>query len=1479
MAAGTKVGEAYVELQARMAKFESQLKSAEVMTGKSVSKMQAKFQALAPTFRKVGIGMAVAGGAITAALGLTIKSSMSFNKEMANIATLIPGATDRVIELKGAIQEMAVDVGKATGDLAAGGYQVISAFGDTADTVAILEISAKAATAGVATTTSAINLLSAVTKGYGDTSKEAIQKASDLAFMTVKLGQTDFPQLEASIGRVIPLTAEMGVSQEELFAVMATGTGVTGKAAEVATQFRGVMQSLMAPTADMIKLLEEKGYASGKAMLADLGLAGALELIKTKADESNTPLQKYISSIEGQTIALALTGTQADTYKEKLLAMMDVTGQTDIAFKEQTEGINAAGFAFEQAKIRIGVLGQEIGDRLLPMITPLIEKITDIVKKMSDWAKEHPKLSSGIIKFAAVLGPLLIGLGGFLIILPKLIALIPLLKIGMIKLGGAFHFMLGPIGLIIIAITAAVAAFIYFYKTSEKFRDFINKIGAYMKALAQNIWNHLVWLKDNWGKIWKTIFEGLPKIAKNAFDNLITIFKWVWEFIKGWGSWLGKNFINVWKNMFSAVSTGLKNFGTNIVAQLGWLGQKMNPKNWFKKIERPDWTPLFDGLEAKWEEMPKIAELNLKKMTEGVKVYFEPLPELVEPVFKAIEEGAEGAGKAIDGMTTATEKYITTFDALQKGIGKVNDALDLVIVKLKEIGKVIMLPVYVFWGQFEKGALAVKEAWDDTSRGVNKATGEMVSTMYLAESKLAPIYDKFVDGIVGVGKAYKVVGKGIKKETKDMSKDVKQGLLAMKESWAETATSIEDSADDIVEAIVGMVDAVTLFWGKFKKGALAVKESWKDTRKGIDTESGKIVSTAYLAESKLTPIYDKFVDGVLGFGNAYKITRKVVEKEVPGIVGITTDGLLAMKEGWDDTARGIEDSTEDIIDSQIEMVDAVTLFWGKQKKGLLAIKEGWKEVADAAKDATDKAKKAVKTFAEIAAEEWAGAFESIARTAFSSFVDIIRGVKTMEEAFLDFAKKLQTVVADALLNLAIQAAAMGDAVGAVLLGLAALVVSLWDKMVAWLDGSAERARELEAALGDISHTTEILGEAFKDVGASLTGSINDAERAIRNLQQSQEDLALNTRDKLIKELDNYYDYRVLREMSLDELLALSAETRLKLEQGTLEEIAETAEETAEREKDAKISTLEAIEEAYKKEAEMIDKKIKLIEIEIKLMMAAALAEQGKFKEAEKLRKEAMHDLGKLLYTEEEMIERIEEAKDALRDSIPWWKKYGKEGEKSADIIRDALKRTGREMKLMEDSTDDARYGIEDWGDAGRRNAQKLVEGFEEARDAIEDWGEAGRRNAQKLVEEFEEVRIGIEEWGKEINKLPEKIEIGWDIPPFPEITIPKINIPVGWNIADFPKITIPKLPTAQIGIPNIPRTMPVLVHRKEAILTAPQAEEWRAGRGGLGGNVTFQRGAVIMRVQNLNTKADVEELVDLVETTMVKTIEKKSRGF
>ena len=205
------------------------------------------------------VGVAVAATAM----------ATDMNAQMANVAALglVP---ERVLELKSNMQEMAVSVGKSTEDLTGGLYMVVSAFGDTADTVGILEINAKAAAAGLATTTDAINLTSAVTKGYGDTSEAAVQHVADLALQTVKMGQTTFPELAASMGKVTPIAAALGVTQEELFAQMATLTGVTGGAAEVSTQLRAVYQSILKPTTDMgdamaqvARSLENEGRLAG----------------------------------------------------------------------------------------------------------------------------------------------------------------------------------------------------------------------------------------------------------------------------------------------------------------------------------------------------------------------------------------------------------------------------------------------------------------------------------------------------------------------------------------------------------------------------------------------------------------------------------------------------------------------------------------------------------------------------------------------------------------------------------------------------------------------------------------------------------------------------------------------------------------------------------------------------------------------------------------------------------------------------------------------------------------------------------------------------------------------------------------------------------------------------------------------------------------------------------------------------------------
>ena len=240
----------------------------------------------------------IVGTSVLTTMTMLTSKFNALNKEIANIGTLIPNNAKRLQELKRDIQELAIETGKTTRDLAQGAYWLISALGDSADTVQKLKINAKAAAAGLAETTDAIRLTTAVTKAYGDVSAEATEKAADLAFITLKLGQTSFPELAHSIGQVAPLAAQLNMEQEEMWNIFATLTGVTGDTARVATQAAAILRAFIKPTEDMSKAVKQLGYDSASALLGDRGLVGALKAVMSTTDGTEEAVGRLFGRAE-----------------------------------------------------------------------------------------------------------------------------------------------------------------------------------------------------------------------------------------------------------------------------------------------------------------------------------------------------------------------------------------------------------------------------------------------------------------------------------------------------------------------------------------------------------------------------------------------------------------------------------------------------------------------------------------------------------------------------------------------------------------------------------------------------------------------------------------------------------------------------------------------------------------------------------------------------------------------------------------------------------------------------------------------------------------------------------------------------------------------------------------------------------------------------------------------------------------------------
>lgn len=348
------------------------------------------------------VGTAAAFTAVTAASGVAVKGAVDFQAQMKNVGTLLDGDVNAKLEkYSGQLMKVSNDTGIASSDLTDGLYQVVSAFGESAENVKQLEIAAKAAKAGNATTTDSVNLLSSVTKAYGDTSAKAMQKASDLAFMTVKLGQTSFPELAASMGGAIAMGSQLGVSQEALYGVMATLTGVTGNTAEVSTQLEGVLAGFLSPTDSLSKALKKMGYSSGAAALEAEGLEGVILKLKDQVGGSSLDLANLFSDKSAKQAVLGLTGDLADTWHEKTEAMVQASGATETAFATQQGSVKAMA---QKVKNFGQNMLTSVGEKALPYIEGALQKLMD----------RMPEFEAAMSGIADKVGPGIEKLGGIL---------------------------------------------------------------------------------------------------------------------------------------------------------------------------------------------------------------------------------------------------------------------------------------------------------------------------------------------------------------------------------------------------------------------------------------------------------------------------------------------------------------------------------------------------------------------------------------------------------------------------------------------------------------------------------------------------------------------------------------------------------------------------------------------------------------------------------------------------------------------------------------------------------------------------------------------------------------------------------------------------------------------------------------------------------------------------------------------------------
>ena len=326
------------------------------------------------------------------------------------------------------------------------------------------------------------------------------------------------------------------------------------KGAEGGTHLRNIILSLQNPTDKAAAQMEALGisvYDSEGNMRSMNDILGDLNKSMdgmTSAEKSNiigTIFNKTdLSSVNA---LLANTGSTWDDLQQKITASGGAAQQMADTQLDNLQGqITILKSALEGLAISFGEL-----------LMPAIKQIVGWVQKFVDWlnglSEGTKKTVVTIALLAAALGPVLIVIGKVISAVGTIMTIVPKIAGVINTVKGAFAalnttMLANPIVLIIAAIAALVAAFIYLWNNCDGFRQFWIDLWENVKQVAITVWNAI---KAFFSQVWeaiKTIFSTVFEVIKTlvttyfnlyktiietVFNVIKTVITTIWEAIKG----------------------------------------------------------------------------------------------------------------------------------------------------------------------------------------------------------------------------------------------------------------------------------------------------------------------------------------------------------------------------------------------------------------------------------------------------------------------------------------------------------------------------------------------------------------------------------------------------------------------------------------------------------------------------------------------------------------------------------------------------------------------------------------------------------------------------------------------------------------------------------------------------------------------------------------------------------------------------------
>ncbi len=386
--------------------FSSTIKTVEKNVGsfsRTAKRMGRDIQRVGKDLESLGSNMTKKVTLPTMALGAaSLKSAMDFEDGLAKVSTIADSTKMSLQDIRKELLRVSDATGIAVTDLAEAEYNAISAGVDTAKSIEFLEVATKTSKAGFADMNTTIDALTTTLNAYG----LETEKAMDISNQMLKAqdyGKTTVAEMGASLGNVIPIATQLGVSTEELFASMATLTKNGIKTSEAVTGLKAAYSNILKPSKQASDLAESLGLNFNAAHLQSVGWAKFLDEVKEKTGGNAEMMAKLFGSVQGLNAVMVLTGKGSKDFNNVLSQMGDVAGLTDEKFEQLLTPAQKLKIEFNKLKNA----GIEFGVELIPLVTQFTEKLGQVTEKIKNLSPEQRQMIVKFAGMAAIMGPVI----------------------------------------------------------------------------------------------------------------------------------------------------------------------------------------------------------------------------------------------------------------------------------------------------------------------------------------------------------------------------------------------------------------------------------------------------------------------------------------------------------------------------------------------------------------------------------------------------------------------------------------------------------------------------------------------------------------------------------------------------------------------------------------------------------------------------------------------------------------------------------------------------------------------------------------------------------------------------------------------------------------------------------------------------------------------------------------------------------------